>query len=272
MQWRNTWIGRIGGTVLLSLLGMPALATVVDFEEFADPPYELGPESYWNGADGSGGFTSGGAFFNNTYTDWGGGLYSWAGWSVSNTTDTTTPGYGNQYSAYPGAGAEGSVFYGVGYVDSFSGVYPTIELPPDTTLESVQITNTTYAALSMRDGDFVAKQFGGPTGTDPDWFKLTITGLDETGSPVGQIEFYLADYRFDDDTLDYIIDEWTVVDLTSIAASRELTFDLSSSDVGPWGMNTPAYFALDRLAFVPEPAAIALLGLALLLVRRSRRP
>jgi hypothetical protein len=36
----------------------------------------------------------------------------------------------------------------------------------------------TYAALSMRDGDGFAKQFGGASGDDPDYFLLTITGRD----------------------------------------------------------------------------------------------
>ena len=64
--------------------------------------------------------------------------------------------------------------------------------------ESLMVTNTTYAALSMRDGDSFAKKFGGPSGNDPDYFRLTITGKDSGGSTIGSVEFYLADYRFAD--------------------------------------------------------------------------
>jgi hypothetical protein len=271
MRRKNALIHLAGGCAVLSLLAVPALATVIGFEEFAGPPYELGPESYWNGADGSGGFASGGALFNNSYTDWGGGLYSWGGWAVSNTTDVTTPGYENQYSAYTGVGADGSAFYGVGFVDPFSDIYPIIELPAGAVLESAWVTNTTYAALSMRDGDAVAKKFGGGGGSDPDWFKLTITGLDEAETPLGEVEFYLADYRFDDGAEDYILDDWATVDLSSIASARKLTFDLSSSDVGPFGINTPAYFAFDGFTFVPEPSAVVLVGLTILVSRRLGR-
>src|SRR5438874_4964536 len=57
----------------------------------------LDPESYYNGADGAGGFVSGGAFFNNKYN----AQYGvWSGWAYSNQTDVTTPGFMNQYSAY----------------------------------------------------------------------------------------------------------------------------------------------------------------------------
>ena len=120
---------------------------------------------------------------------------------------------------------------------------------------SVEITNTTWAALVMLTGDpnGFAKQFGGPSGNDPDFFRLTITGLDDTDTAVGAVEFYLADYRFTDNSQDFVIDQWTTVDLTSLAGATKLSFGLESSDTGPFGMNTPAYFALDNLVLVPVP-------------------
>ena len=247
----------------------PAAAVVVDLEEFDEPPYSLGPESYYNGSDGAGGFTSQGAFFNNTYIDYGGGIYSWSGWSVSNITDNTTPGYDNQYSAYPGGGADGSEFYGVAYTFNPGDAY--IDLPGGAVIESMAVTNTTYAGLSMLYGNAYAKQFGGPTGNDPDWFKLIITGLDEGGVTIGEVAFYLADYRFPDNSLDYIIDEWVSVDLASVSSAQTLSFGLESSDVGTYGMNTPAYFAMDNLTFIPEPgSAMLLLGGGAVILRRRR--
>ncbi|MBT3193431.1 MAG: DUF4465 domain-containing protein, partial [Verrucomicrobia bacterium] len=50
---------------------------------------------------------------------------------------------------------------------------------------------------------------------------------------------------------DYIVGEWTWVDLTSFGpAVKSLHFSLSSSDNGAWGMNTPAYYAIDDLQFI----------------------
>ncbi len=203
----------------------------------------LADESFWNGSDESGGFLSGGVAFNNSYNS----TYdSWEGWAYSNTTDTTTAGYTNQYSAYAGAGAGDSNTYAVAYASGW-GTTPTIELPAYSGLgfESITLTNTTYAALSMLDGDSVAKQFGGSTGDDEDWFLLTITGVDADGTSVGTVDFYLADYTSADNSEDYIVDEWVSVDLTSLDDAVALEFSLSSSDVGDWGMNTPAYFAVD---------------------------
>ena len=50
-----------------------------------------------------------------------------------------------QFSAIPGGGAGGAGIYGIGYVGS-----PVISLPAGTSPVSLDITNTTYAYLSMR--------------------------------------------------------------------------------------------------------------------------
>ncbi|MCK4822507.1 DUF4465 domain-containing protein, partial [bacterium] len=90
------------------------------------------------------------------------------------------------------------------------------------------------------------------------------TGVDSAGV-TSLIDFYLADYRFTDNSLDYIVKGWTWLDLSGFGNDViGLQFALSSSDVGQWGMNTPAYFALDDVTTVPIPGAVWLLGSGLL--------
>ncbi len=239
-------------------------------------PYTgFGGGAYWNGSDGSGGFLSGDTWFTNQYdATWD----SWSGWAYSNTTDTTTPGYTNQYSAITGGGVDGSSNYGVAYISSWRGDHAQLYFGINSgnyaqQVAGAYITNTTYAYLSMKNGDQFAKKFGGDDGTDPDWFKLTIYGLNSSYERMDNpVEFYLADYRFDDSSKDYIIDDWTWVDLSSLGQVYGLEFDLSSSDTGVYGMNTPAYFAIDNLTTVPIPGALWLLGsgvFALLGIRRK---
>lgn len=220
---------------------------------FEDVGASLDAESFANGSDRRGGFDSGSLHFPNAYDSTFG---SWSGWAASNVTDTTTSGFTNQYAAYSGSGAEGSPTFVVG---GGYGVDPLSIAIPDSfangAFESIAVTNTTYAALSMAQGDQFAKKFGGVTGSDADFFLLMIEGFDGEDQSVGVVDFYLADYQFGDDSSDYIVDQWTTVDLTSLVGAKRLTFSLSSSDVGDFGMNTPAYFAIDDLIVDRVPVA-----------------
>jgi hypothetical protein len=221
---------------------------VVDFENLSLPP-----DSFWNGSDMSGSFTANGiATFPNSFVDWGGGMTSWSGFAYSNKADTVTQDFSNQYSNFAGNSLINSPIFGVNYnnsdwntgqiipnVVSFSSVIQPI---------SMYVTNSTYAALTMKNGDAYSKKFGGTTGDDPDWFKLTITGMLDSIT-TGTVEFYLADYRFIDNAQDYIVKDWQNVDLTSLGAINKLSFSLSSSDTGMFGMNTPAYFCFDNIMY-----------------------
>ncbi len=99
----------------------------------------------------------------------------------------------------------------------------------------------------MIDGDDYAKKFGGTGGTDPDWFKVTIAGISAEGDTTGTIDYYLADFRSENSSEDYIVDNWQWIDISELGTIAKLHFSLSSSDNGDWGMNTPAYFCIDQL-------------------------
>ena len=215
----------------------------------------LGPDSADNGSSGSGGFSSGPVFLNNDFNP---SFGSWSGWSVSNGTDTTTPGYLNQYSSISGGGSLESSTYFVASAYGYPEL-PTVTVADGFSFDSLMVTNTTYAALSMQEGDSFAKKFGGETGDDPDFFLLTIEGFDSSSNSIGTVDFYLADYRFSDNSLDYQVTDWTLVDVSSLSSASSLVFSLTSSDVGIYGMNTPAYFAMDQLVLSDSRPAPSLL-------------
>jgi len=178
--------------------------------------------------------------------------FSWSGWAYSNTSDVTTPGFTNQYSAITGKdfGSEPEGIYGLS--SRYGPV--VIEFPEKAHApDGFFVTNSTYAVLSMEQGDWAAKQFGGADSTDPDFFKLLVWGATE-GNLSDTIEYYLADYRFDESEKDYIIKTWQWVNLSSFGKVDSLMFALESSDNGDWGMNTPAYFCMDNLHIIPDAA------------------
>lgn len=200
----------------------------------------LSPGKFWNGSDSSGSFKSGDfTFFNSYNKDW----QSWSGFAYSNSTDVTTAGYENQYSAITGKGNEGSTNYAVCYP------VPSAEIGFETSSQAsgFYVTNSTYAYLSMKNGDAFAKKFGGLSGNDPDYFKLMIEALDAYSKPVDTVYFYLADFRSIDNSKDYILNKWNWVDLSELKIANKLRFSLSSSDNSYGYMNTPGYFCLDDL-------------------------
>ena len=250
----------VGLTVAASTAG----AAVSTFDDLS-----LAPNSFFfPGAPAN--FTSGAGTFNHRYSDFGLPGCCWDGWSYSNTTDTTTGGPNNQYSAFTGGGAGGSANYGVAFFGE-----PTVQFAAPSIVSSAYFTNTTYAALAMLNGDAFSKKFGGASGNDPDFFKLTIFGKDASGATTGRVELLLADYTFADNSLDYVLDEWRLVDLSSLGAVSSLAFALDSSDKGSVGVNTPGYFALDDLTVnaVPEPGSVLMLiagGFAALIIGRRK--
>lgn len=232
-------------TALLLGASLQAQQTI-DFESVT-----LTPESSDNGSSGAGDFLLGTdqIRFSNSYDATFG---SWSGYAISNFTDVTTPGWANQYSSFTGSGYDGSSNYAVGY----SVGQVTCENQYQF-IESFKITNATYAALSMRDGDGYGKQFGSPNdgtgapdGTNgEDFYRVWVVCEDFSGANKDSIEVLLADYRFADDMQDYIVDEWLDVDLQAISFQvNKIEFHLESSDNDPtWGIKTPAYYVIDNV-------------------------
>ncbi|HRS53517.1 MAG TPA: DUF4465 domain-containing protein [Bacteroidales bacterium] len=208
--------------------------TVSSFEEFSLPV-----DTVLNGSDFSGGFNSGLAFFPNYYdTVWD----YWEGFAISTMRDDSTQGLSNLYSAITGNGYN-STTYAVAYLPAvvkFNG-FAKGNIPL-----GCYVTNSTYAYYTMLYGDLFSKKFGGPTGDDPDWFLLSIINY-YNGQIIDTVDFYLADYRFQNNMDDYIVNTWEWIDLSPLGPSDSLLFVLSSSDTSIWGMNTPAFFCIDNL-------------------------
>ena len=220
--------------------------SVSDFENLT-----LSANSSWDGSDLSGSqsgnifsaaFTSGDAIFPNVFDSSYGGYWT-GGFAFTNMTDSVTTGASNKFSAKAASGYNGSSQYAVAKSNS---VIHLNGAAANNTVSGLYITNNTYAYNVMRDGNQFSKKFGGTTGNDPDWFKVTIWGYSGGNMTTDSVEFFLADYRFSNNAQDYRVKTWEWVDLTSLGNLDSVLFVLNSSDVGQWGMNTPEFFCIDN--------------------------
>ena len=202
----------------------------------------LGAAGYWQGEEGDNEMYSGGWMFTNYYMP---EYMFWGGFTASNHTDLTQSGLDAQYTAASGGGFNGSTQYGIAYA---MGVQTDV-YAADGQAHSVTgcyVTNNLWAYQNMLYGDATATAFGGTTGNDPDWFKLTATGKNAGGQTVRTAEFYLADYRFANNDEDYVLNTWEWFDLSTLGEVASISFSLSSSKNNSGGMITPAYFCIEN--------------------------
>lgn len=239
--------------LVLASMGLNA-QTTADLQNLT-----LTPNSFYNGSNGTptvtsvNTFTSGNCIFPNKWNGSFGGYWE-SGWSYSNMKDSITAGSANQYSARTAVGYTNSTVYSVAQGGAKLKFNASAQ---GKQMAGFYVTNSTYAAISMRDGDMFAKKFGGVSGNDPDWFKLKVQKYFGGVLAPDSVTFYLADYRFTNNAQDYIVKTWQFVDLTSLGNVDSLVFTLSSSDVGGFGMNTPNYFCLDNFTTLNVVTGIA---------------
>lgn len=220
----------------VSVSGVEVVITInaATFEDVA-----LNSQGIWQGEEGENEMFSGGWLFTNYYSS-----YFWGGFTASNHTDLNQSGLNAQYTSAAGTGYDGSAQYAVAYTyGSQTDVYASDGSAQ--TVTGCYVTNNLWAYQNMLYGDATATAFGGPSGNDPDWFKLTATGKNANGQTVGTAEFYLADYRFSDNNEDYVLNTWEWFDLSVLGEVATISFSLSSSKNDSYGMVTPAYFCMD---------------------------
>ena len=173
----------------------------------------------------------------HSFSSWGFGM----GFTYTSCANDTTPGYTN-LSAVTKKGVKTNSYFTVNTGGAMYGLPAEITFKGGKAYKAkeVYVTNSTYAYLAIKDhndgsGEYsVIKEW-----TKNDKFTLTITGYNGQ-EKTGSVEVVLANgYN--------IITSWQQVDLTKLGEVTKIDFNLTSTDNGDWGMNTPAYFCLDQL-------------------------
>ena len=176
---------------------------------------------------------------------WGG--MSWEGFTISQV-DTDTM---NVFSCVAKGGVQGegtpyAIGYYSDYVSSTLGYASNMILFKDAYYpQYVYICQNSNTFEAISNGLTPANKF-----TEKDSLVLTISGIDDEWHDTQQVVYFLALGR-------EFNQGWVKVDISSIGATKGLSFRIRSTDVGQWGTNTPTYFALDKLT-VNQQAITAL--------------
>ncbi len=235
---------------LLPTLASPAMAQTEGVATFEN--LTLAPESSWHGDEngeewyyGLGyaqRFESGDYSFANFFIP---EYDSWIGYAYSNLTSTTFETISDQYKSCVGHGVDGSANFGVAFPDDVMwGETLDIRIKGEAkVVPGFYITNSAWVVDAILNGDNMTEgSFGAG-----DYYKVTVHGHDAEGNEVGSHQYYLADYRFEDEADRYYLTDWEYVDLSELGEVSSLTFTLESTRNSVYGMTTPGYFCIDNL-------------------------
>lgn len=176
---------------------------------------------------------------------------SWNGFTASNSANNTmrenpvTYQFSNMASG--GVNPESPYligFYGAFYGDKACSLTFTDGLPHQ--VQGAYFNLTSYTYYTVEQGDDFCRAFN-----DGDRLTLTVHGIDASENEKS-VEITLASFADADLTINR---GWKYVDLSSLGAVNQLYFTMNSTDQGEWGINTPCYFAMDKLTVETAPAA-----------------
>ena len=223
-------------------------AAVATFEDLT-----LEPESYWwgpadnaeevSGAYGPewvGTFKSGSyEFVNSVNPAWG----SWMGCSYSNTTATTYASFEtDQWNSAAGHGAAGSANYGVLYGNSLPmEVIKVADAPEGRVVKGMNITNSAWVVECVKNGSGVAKKF-----EKGSWFKVIFTGT-KADKSTASVEYYLADYRSENEADWTCLTDWAWIDLSSLGKVVSLSVSFDGTDKSYGYLSTSTYVCIDNV-------------------------
>lgn len=114
-------------------------------------------------------------------------------------------------------------------------------------IEQLSVCNTVYANTYMTvDAGFnkvmsISLQ---------SFLKVKFIGYDAAGRKTGEVETYLA--KFFGDNPFGVLNGWQRVPLLGLGKIHTLVIDIEGSDMGDYGLNTPAYVAIDDILVLLE--------------------
>lgn len=231
--------------ILISSLSAGAQLIPADFENLTLPS-----ESCWVGDNttASSNFESGSFSFPNLYNaEWG----SWAFFGYANFTGNAYPGGYTPEAQTINAvgGGYQSSNYAICYCDFFNPD-PVVTLKTPAIVPGMYITNTAWVADAILNGDGMSPAF-----EQGDYLLLTITGKHTDGT-TANVDFYLADYRSENEAEHYYVNDWRYLDLSALGEIESFSSKMTTTKTNDWGATTPLFYAFDNLGAEKDDSGV----------------
>ena len=161
--------------------------------------------------------------------------FNWWGWAAShNVGEEYKADYTHQYEC-PIAAASGENFAVCYFSDYNQTLYrPAIQFAKNVDVNSLKVANSTTVACYVGGKDAYSQWDEG------DLLELTIYGYKG-----GVLQFEKNITLAEGATL---LEGWTEVELPRATVNR-LEFEISTTDVGDWGVNAPTYVCIDDIKY-----------------------
>lgn len=234
----DAWGAKATASVRVSVTGEMAVGSFDDLY--------LAPESEWIGNTedpdySSGTFLTGSFELNNFYMA---EYRSWSWFGYASHTSTEYSDLSDQMHCAAGGGLDGSDNYGVAFLSDYYG--PALISFTNTTgsqrVPGLWLTNTAWVKDAVYYGDGMSDAF-----SHGDYCSVKISGLKEDGSYTDPVEFFLADFRADDEADHFCLDTWQWCSLAELGEVSGLHFEFVSTKRNSYGPTTPSYVCIDNL-------------------------
>lgn len=213
---------------------------------------ELKNESYNTGSkfgDSTGGFISNVLFLpvnpqENNY---------WTGFALSNILNKRLVTNPDAFAAYANATKQKeNKFMVYNQPQTADAAAIKFEGNASYVIGTISVANTHLSHLVMKYGtENGIRPFGGENNDLKDWCKLIIEGFDTNGTQTDTVNFYLADYRFANKRKNYIVSDWSTVNLQKLGKVNKVVFSITSSVTDAENnVLTPKQFCLDEVKLV----------------------
>ena len=205
------------------------------------------------------------AWVDNTETNLYSGTYAfgntpnkaykaYTGYAICSDQSTEATGNYNidQFRSAAGGAYKGNN-YAVAYysapTDWFTGYTDPITLTNSTepqTITGFYITNTVFTLDAILHGDYANGPFA-----QGDYMTVTATGYNGS-QKTGEVIFYLADYRSENENEHFALNNWKWFDLSTLGAVTRVEFELFTTKSDNFGFTTPTYFCIDNFGGVND--------------------